>query len=253
MRYYTVSSTADGASTAPFSRNSYVFNGTASIINFAAISVYDFTMNSAGLTITRGSGDWNIAGSLRVDVGTVSFGATTSAASVCRRRGHRLGGTLTLSTAAGGDLSAGGNWTRNGTFNANSRTVTLNGSTPQTIGGGASTFFDDLTINNGAGVALSQVQSVSRLLTLSNGDLNLGDKTLFVQTAAVGGGIAATGARNITGSAGSGVHFSAGVKTISGGTLTFGSGVNVSLYTGVDFGPAVSTINGALYIYRSAR
>ena len=206
-------------------------------------------MNTAGRTIARGSGAWNIAGSLRVDVGTVSFGATTSAASVAGDVVIGSGGTLTLSTAAGGDLSAGGNWTRNGTFNANSRTVTLNGSTPQTIGGGASTFFYDLTINNGAGVALSQVQSVSRLLTLSNGDLNLGDKTLFVQTAAVGGGIAATGARNITGSAGSGVHFSNGVKTISGGTLTFGSGVNVSLYTGVDFGPAVSTINGALYIY----
>ena len=51
VRYYTVSSTADGASTAPFSRNSYVFNETADISDFGAISVYDFTMNTAGLTI----------------------------------------------------------------------------------------------------------------------------------------------------------------------------------------------------------
>ncbi len=248
-RYYTVSSTADGLSTAPFSRNSYVFNETADISGFGAISVYDFTMNSAGRTITRGSGAWTIGGSLRVDAGAVSFGAATSPAAVAGDVVIGTSGTLSLSTAAGGDLSAGGNWTKDGAFNVNSRTVTFNGSAPQTIGGSTLTVFHDLTLNNGSGVTLSQTQYVFRLLTLSSGDLNLGGKSLLIQSATAGGGIAASGARSITGGINSGVLFLGSAKTISGGTLTFGPSVNVSLYTGVDFGPAVSKINGALYLY----
>jgi hypothetical protein len=43
------------------------------------------------------------------------------------------GGTLKLSTTAGGDIKVGGNWTGTGTFVANSRAVFINGTGNQTI------------------------------------------------------------------------------------------------------------------------
>ena len=57
-------------------------------------------------------------------------------------------GTLTLSSAGGGDLRVGGNWQNEGTFNNNGRTVTFNGTSSQTIFGTVGTTFADLTINN---------------------------------------------------------------------------------------------------------
>ncbi|MBI2976542.1 MAG: hypothetical protein HYY33_06285 [Chloroflexi bacterium] len=46
--------------------------------------MYDFSMNSTGRSLTRAtdSSAWAITGNLRVDAGTVSFGASTG--------GHRL-------------------------------------------------------------------------------------------------------------------------------------------------------------------
>jgi hypothetical protein len=72
-RYYTVSSTANGTATKPFSRESYVFNGTSNVSGFGAISVWDFTLNSAN-TITRGTGNWSIGNKLTISQGTINFG-----------------------------------------------------------------------------------------------------------------------------------------------------------------------------------
>jgi hypothetical protein len=247
-RYYTVSSTANGSSTKPFSRNSYVFNSATDVSGFGALSVYDFTMNSSGRTLTRGSGAWSIAGQLRVDAGTVSFGATTDSASVAGDV-TITGGTLNLSTASGGDLNIAGNWVRNGgAFNHNNRTVTFNGSSAQTIGGSLVSNFYNLTVNNNSGVSLGKAQTVNGTLALTTGDLSLGNSiSIFLNLSGTGGGISVSGARSITGSGGADINFF-GAKTITGGTLTFGSGVDVHLSASVDFGPSVSTINGTLYI-----
>lgn len=248
-RYYTVSSTANGASTKPFSRNSYVFNSTTDVSGFGAISVYDFTMNSSGRTLTRGSGAWTIAGQLRVDAGTVFFGATTDSATVAGNVTISSGGALSLSTASGGDLNLGGNWALNGgTFNHNSRTVTFNGgSGTQTIGGSLVSSFYNLTVNNSSGVSLGKAQTVNGTLALTTGDLSLGNSSIFLNLSGTGGGISVSGARSITGSGGADVNF-LGAKTINGGTLTFGSGVDVHLYASVNFGSSVSTINDTLYM-----
>ena len=72
-----------------------------------------------------------------------------------------IDGTLTLSSAAGGDLNVGGNFTRSGVFTHNNRTVTMNGSSAQTIGGAFNTIFFNLTIDNSAGVTLSQWETVN--------------------------------------------------------------------------------------------
>ena len=173
---------------------------------------------------------------------TLTFGSSAFARTA--KGNVTIDGTLTLSSAAGGDLNVGGNFTRSGVLTHNNRTVTMNGSSAQTIGGAFNTTFFNLTIDNSAGVTLSQWETVLGLLTLNNGNLNLGNQVLYFATS--GGGILVNGARSINGP---GDILFTGAKTISGGTLTFGSNVDVSLSAGVDFGAAVSTINGALYPY----
>ncbi|MCC6251914.1 MAG: hypothetical protein IT238_05580 [Bacteroidia bacterium] len=133
VRYFTVLSTANGSSTNPFSLNSYTQPLALSTSNFGAISVWDFTMNSSSQTITRAnSGVWNIAGSLVIADGTISFGASSDVANV-----HNLemsGGTLTLSSNIGGDLNISGNFNKTGgTFNCNNRQVNFNGTTAQSF------------------------------------------------------------------------------------------------------------------------
>lgn len=62
-------------------------------------------------------------------------------------------GTLVLSTTPGADLSVGGDWENNGTFEPNSRVVIFNGKTEQMIGPARRmNTFDYLTINNPAGI-----------------------------------------------------------------------------------------------------
>lgn len=108
VRYFVVNSTADGSSTAPFSRNCYVFNSTTDV-TVGDISVYDFTMNTTTRTITKGAtANWTIAGTLSVGNGSINFGTSTGTCDVSGSV-NVSGGTLDLndkklklsSTAAG--------------------------------------------------------------------------------------------------------------------------------------------------------
>ncbi|MFZ1598497.1 MAG: hypothetical protein WAW26_21835, partial [Anaerolineae bacterium] len=186
VRYYTVSSTTDGSSTKPFARNSYVFNSTSDLTGFETLSIYDFTMNTSGRSLTRADnagGAWTISGNMRVDAGTVSFGSTTSGATVSGNVDIGSGGTLTLSSAVGGDLNVGGDWTHAGTFTHNSREVTFNGASAQTING--ATTFAYLYVNNASstGVSLNAATTVNNRLKLG-GLLTLGGNNLIVDAAA---------------------------------------------------------------------
>ncbi len=184
-RYYIINNTNNGTSTKPFSRNCYVFNSESDISDFGALSVYDFTMNTAGRTITRAGGNWTIGGDMRVDNGTVNFGAITDGTTVSGDVVVGSGGTLILSSNAGGDLSVGGDWTNNGTFNCRGRQVTFNGSGPQTVGGSASTTFDYLLIDNAAAgvVTLTTDITVTRQLKIndSSAELSAGGTTLTLR------------------------------------------------------------------------
>ena len=84
----------------------------------------------------------------------------------------------TLAGTNGTTIDVSGNWTNNGGFTANNNTVNFNGSGAQTIGGTATTSFDNLTIANaGTGVTLAHDETVNLLLTLTN-DLNTSTFTL---------------------------------------------------------------------------
>lgn len=142
------------------------------------------TLNiETGLTGTlRANGNLNLgvaasAGSLNMQntgnaleiKGNVNLGNTTGTS------------TLTLSTNVGGDLSVAGNWVKNatnGVLVSNSRAVTFNGSSAQTLTG--ATTFDYLTLNNSTGLTLNNAIIVNQALNLTSGKITLGANDLTI-------------------------------------------------------------------------
>ncbi|MBK8496664.1 MAG: hypothetical protein IPL50_17975, partial [Chitinophagaceae bacterium] len=85
-----------------------------------------------------------------------------------------------------------GNWINNGgTHTATgASTVNFNGSAAQTIGGTSATTFNNLIIDNAAGVALGNNETVNAVLTMTNGNLTIPTgNTLIVESgSAIAGG-----------------------------------------------------------------
>ena len=195
-RYYNITNTNNGSSTLPMSRNCYVFNSAADISNEGIINAYDFTMNDGSRFISRSNagGNWNITGTLLVNAGTVFFGSggsgygTTNVNNIQISGGSlnmdqtnqpmNIDGNLVLSSGSfyqsgtsGGNINLKGNWTyTSGTYGTFGRTLTFNGTTGQTITG--NTIFDNLALNNNAGMTLAGTATVNGLLTLSGGNIN---------------------------------------------------------------------------------
>lgn len=203
---------------------------------------------SGSLTIDSGS-TMNLNGSPAMTQPLIVLGNVTDA------------GTLALSSAPGGDIKVGGNWTRSGAFTPNGRAVFFNGAGPQTItrSPAASESFDYLVVDKPSGNltlssspatgVLVNATSGNALQLLNSGGIDLNGQTLVMQNS--GGSILASGgARTVTGTAGSGFTFtgSKSVTSAGGGTLVFDTNVNVTLNAGVDFGALVSTVNGTLSI-----
>ncbi len=216
VRYFTVSTTANGSATNPISRDSYTHLG-GSISSFGNINCYDFTMNTAGQTITRLTGpglkDWTINGTLVVNNGAIYFGAynaaygitdygTTTINNLLISGGElnfdydtyvtlvtgnvtQTGGLLYLgdrTNANQGDLELRGNWLRTGgTFGINHKAVFFRGNTLQTISG-IGTKFPYVEINNAAGVQLlSGNDTIQDTLWLVNGNISLGNNNLVIE------------------------------------------------------------------------
>ena len=124
---------------------------------------------------------------------------TIGATAVCNNIIIDAGATLTITGS--NSLTVSGNWTKNGSFTANTSTVNFNGSAAQTING-ASTF-STLKINNAAGVTLAAAATVTNL-TIGDGAANsvfndggfqitgTGTLTLTSGTFKVGAGASAT-------------------------------------------------------------
>ena len=93
-----------------------------------------------------------IAGDLSISSGAgfyMDYGSDDMTAALTINGNVTNSGTLSLSGSAGGDLVLKGDFSQNGTFNHNSRSVTLSGSSDQAISTtGSSVGFGFLTINN---------------------------------------------------------------------------------------------------------
>jgi len=191
------------------------------------------------------------------------------------------GSTLTLSTASGGDIKVGGNWTDAGSFTNNSRAVTFNGSgASQTITDAAGETFGYLILNPASitSITLGTATSVTvnggnggNSLQLQNGTLDLATGKLtftnYFNSNLNGIGIdgsAGNLTRNIISTGGTGTlaftHAAASSQTsaisrlsANASLLVFSSNVlitiactNASGAAGVNFGPTYSTVNGTL-------
>jgi hypothetical protein len=234
VRYFTVSNTGNGTSTNPFGQNSFTQPLTASNGAFGGISVFDFTMNSSGQTITRTAGGgqaWNIAGTLVVAAGTVTSGTSTT--SITTRNLDIRGGTLTLSGSVGGDLNVSGNFAKtSGTFNCNSRQVNFNGTTAQTYSSNATETINYLLVSNTAAtVSANSSITVPNNLTINSGAncrLNMGNNTL-----------------NLTGSAGNTINGNLRVGG-TGGAITGTSAANTTFGAGSFYEHNYTTIDGSI-------
>lgn len=175
-------------------------------------------------------------------------------------------GTLALSTTLGGDIFVDGDWTRGaaGTFTPNGRMVAFDGTALQTIsvsGGGTETFAylrcdkasGDLRIDDSPATDVTVSGAAGDVLQLGNGILDLNGRTMTLS--GTGGNVLVeNGARTISGGTGSTliVNGTPGNtnKTVTrndgSSTLTLGTDVALEVLNGgIDFGTALTTVNGS--------
>lgn len=107
---------------------------------------------------------------------------------VCRNLLLDNGASLTLS--GGNGLSVYGNWTNNGTFTSGNGTVSFVGISAQSISGTNDITFYGLTLNNAAGILLTNVDiTVTNTLTFTMGIITTGLNTVIVGSAGSAGTI----------------------------------------------------------------
>jgi hypothetical protein len=189
------------------------------------------------------------------------------------------GGSLTLGTAAGGDLSLTGNWSNAGTFAPNGRKVTFNGTAAaQTIDNSSSFFetFDYLAIDNTSGFSIQllapvYVQAASGVaLDLLNGNIDLNNSVLTVNGDGDANIRVCNAAHQIVDTAGAGLlvitsNFAINTKTVittgcTPGSLVIGTTATLNVnhptdldYTRFDPGNGLTTINGTLLLNYGGR
>ncbi len=115
---------------------------------------------SNNTTLALGDTAAQCSGSLTIDAGST---LTTTSNILTVIKDITINGTLNAS----GEVKLKGNWTNAGSFNANSKTVTFNGTAQQTVSG--ATTFGNLVLNNAAGLNLINTATVNNLLTLTSG------------------------------------------------------------------------------------
>jgi len=156
-RYFKITNTGNTTSTNPFSLDCYTFVRHTGVdaTSFGAITVEDFTMNTANRSIIRASdgSNWTINGALRIYQGTVNFGSNTGSCTVNDSIAIASGGTLTLSNTANA-LTANSHFRIDGTLNAGTSTVTFAGSSSQTLSGTATPTFHNITVNTSSTLLL---------------------------------------------------------------------------------------------------
>ncbi len=174
--------------------------GSGSILDFTATSntieysgsdqtvlnpVGPGTDNGYNNVILSGSGTKTLSGTAMIITGNFNITGTTTTVSVGAQvdvAGNMfidVGDTINAGTYT---YNIGGNITNNGTFNASAgNTIVLNGASLQAIDGSSTPAnFYNLTIDNNAGVVFYKDVNVYQALTLSNGNMIIGENTLGI-------------------------------------------------------------------------
>jgi hypothetical protein len=141
---------------------------------FANTTGYITVNSCAGVWTGATSTDWNVATNWcngvvptsTTDVSILSTATrqpTISSTAVCHN--IYIGSSSTLTISGANSLTVSGNWTNNGTFTANSSTVTLNDAA-QTIAGSSATTFYNLTVAGSGVKTLTTVPTVTGILSM---------------------------------------------------------------------------------------
>ncbi len=198
-------------------------SGAITLQDNADLTLVAGTFDLAGLTLGFGNNsDLKIQGGVAdLNGGTLSITETN---------------TNTLSVASGAALYTGG--TSLGGFDTYTTegNVIFNGSTEETIPAGMNTF-NNVTINNGAGVTASSDFSVSGTLTLALGTLTPATVTLT--------GALTTNGGNFSSTTGTVVFQGNSAQTISGSSSVTFNNFTIDNASGVTLGHGI-TVNGVL-------
>lgn len=132
------------------------------------------------LNIDALGNDITVLGNLTISSGSaVSMGAVAGGYDLIVNGDLDISGTLALSGNFASDLQLKGNWYRTGTFTSNSRSVSLNGTSDQSING--VTTFDYLIVDKSGGkVTINNDIEISGILTLTSGLIDNNGNTLTV-------------------------------------------------------------------------
>ena len=236
-----------------------------------AVSSTTVTISSGTLTAPSSSGSFTVTGNWSLtsgatfthNDGTVTFNGTTtvSGTGATSFNNVTINSTKTLTgMASTTGMNVSGNWVNDGTFTHNSGLVTFNGNNAlQTISGGATTTFNNLTVNKGTSVsnileATSVIGMLAGGLTLTNGTLKVSSASTFTTNTNTNLTLSATTGLNINnssasitvGSSGGNLLVSGGQLSLNSGTLTVGNGGSrIDVSSGnADFTSGTVNING---------
>ena len=147
--------------------------------NASAFTVLGIWNDESGITFTAGSGTVILYGATLEGTGNPTFNNLAFEDDVTVTLSFQVDGTFTIDesailTAGSNSITVEGGWTNNGTFTPVSSTVILGGSSPQSIDGSSClTTFENLTVDDSAGVALWQSATVDATLTFTSGLVTL--------------------------------------------------------------------------------
>jgi|GEM_PF-7035529 len=207
--------TINGSSTLDFATfvwNRLTAGGTLALNNTATMKLAANTGGQAGsnfpsnfttMTLAAGSTvEYNSAGgvaqtiyavptygNLTLSQGTGTGGTIKTAGAALTVAGNFLINPNATFTASTFIHNMKGNWTNNGTFTQGTSTIILSGTSNQSVGGSSANIFNNLTVNNAAGVTLTADATVNATATLTSGIVTTNAFKLIIAT---GGTVART-------------------------------------------------------------
>jgi hypothetical protein len=179
-----------GSGTANFNGGLQMNKSAGNLTLSQSINIQNgLTLNSGG-TLVLGTNTVNLSGNLVNDAtitrgsSTLNINGTTVVSGSVATSLNNLTISGTGNFTAPASLNVGGNFTNNGTYNANSGTLVFDGTAAQGIGGTTQTNFYDVTITNPTNVTVNTVQNVTGILTVSNGTLFASGRLVLVSNSA---------------------------------------------------------------------
>jgi len=240
----TINIAGNLANTASFTSGGVVATGNTVVFDGAgtqSITGTQTTQTFNNLTVNKSSGTLTVTGSTTaLDLsGDFSLASGTFTAPTTMT----IAGAVALSSPggtwnAGSTTNVAGDWTNDaGTFTSGDGTVVMNGSSAQTVGGTQSTTFRSLTIQNAAGVSLTNTITLSKNppsagnLTISSGTLSDGGHQITGND--LGSVTIASGAGLTLGTPASATLFPTNYLTVNvhiASTITYNSGLAQSVF-----------------------